>query len=93
MLAKLPEARSDRWELVRQIAAVYRSPSRDFKVKLESLDDHLTKLAVSLPVALREWYEVTAELTDLWSGQDYLLAPLKLRVRGGGLEIAAENQY
>jgi hypothetical protein len=93
VLAKLPESRSARWDLVRQIAASYRRPGDDFKAKLEGMDAHLAKLAVSIPPALQEWYAVAAELTDLWGGQDSLLGPGELYVRGDGLAFAAENQY
>lgn len=53
-LAKLPEDRSDRWELVRQIAASYRNPDRDFKAEVERTDALLATLRVAIPAALRE---------------------------------------
>ena len=93
MLAKLPETRPARWDLVRQVAARYRVPGRDFKAELGRMGEHLARLAVPIPAALREWYEVAAELTDLWSCQDRLLGPSKLYIRKDGLVFAAENQY
>ena len=93
MLAKLPETRSARWALVRQLADAYRNPGRDFKASPDGIAAHLTERGVSIPLALREWYALAAELTDLWSKQDRLLHPAELRINGDWLEIAAENQY
>ena len=46
-----------------------------------------------MPYPLRWWYRWAGRRSDIMSGQNFLLAPDKLRINDGLLEFYVENQY
>ncbi len=49
--------------------------------------------ALSIPYPLRWWYRWAGRRGRIMSGQNFLLAPDKLRITDGLLELYVENQY
>ncbi len=48
---------------------------------------------LTMPYPLRWWYRWAGRRSDIMSGQNFLLAPDKLRIKDGLLEFYVENQY
>lgn len=92
-LATIPNARSARWMLLRDVAAQWYPPiSTDDGVPSADLDSAESRLDVSFPVALREWYTLAGRRTDIWSRQDRFLSPDEFRINGDHVIFLIENQ-
>lgn len=93
MFESLPSDRERRWELLTEFLAHWFSPLAPGDGFDEAtLDAAESRLAVSLPAALREWYELAGRRDDVWSRQDELLAPQELSIEDGVLIFYIENQ-
>jgi hypothetical protein len=93
MMRKLPSTREGRWEVMRRIFAGWIKPivAGDGYWE-EEMDAAEARLKVKLPAALREWYQLAGRRNEVWSCQDMLLRPERLRVEEGRLAICDENQ-
>jgi hypothetical protein len=59
-------------------------------------DDGLPDAALDgtrMPLVLKQWYRWAGRRTDILSGQNFLLAPDRLRIEDGRLFFYQENQY
>jgi hypothetical protein len=92
MIETLPPTRQERWELIKQIAVLYREPKKNSLTKFASAEECQIQLGIQLPAALLEWYAVASEISDLWTGQETLVEPQALRLQKEGLVIVIENQ-
>lgn len=91
--AEIPVNRSDRWALLCDVTAQWYPPieSQD-GVSLDELDAAETRMSMSLPAALREWYALSGWRQDIWSSQDNLLLPNEFRVNSEHIVFLTENQ-
>ena len=92
-LAAIPASRSDRWSVLREVAAQWYPPLQPADgVPFGELEIAERRLGHSLPAALREWYSLAGRRTDIWSRQDHVLSPVDFRINGDHLVFVVENQ-
>jgi hypothetical protein len=81
LLRALPENRDERW---RTLDAILRKwfppPPAVTGVAASECDDAERRLRLSLPKALREWYEGYGVRAEVWSPVDRLLPPDEFRI-------------
>jgi len=89
----IPNARSARWALLRDVAAQWYPPiETDDGVPSADLDSAESRLGISFPSALREWYTLAGHRKDIWSRQDHLLPPGEFRINDDHVVFLIENQ-
>jgi hypothetical protein len=87
--------RPDRWRLVDEFIEVWHRPLAPedgySEAELRAAEQ---RLGCELPAALREWYALAGRRADVWSRQDRLLPPDRLRIDPGSgtLIVRSENQ-
>jgi uncharacterized protein (TIGR02996 family) len=95
LFAALPAARPDRWALVDEFIEIWHPPlGPGDGYPEDELRAAEARLGCRLPAALREWYALGGRRRDVWSLQDRLEAPDRLRVEpgSGDLVFRWENQ-
>jgi uncharacterized protein (TIGR02996 family) len=95
LFAALPTARADRWALVDEFIEIWHPPlGPGDGYSEDDLRAAEVRLGCRLPAALREWYALAGRRRDVWSLQDRLEAPERLRVEpgSGDLVFRWENQ-
>lgn len=89
----LPGHRNGRWALLDTLVERWYAPVRfEAGIRPRDLDRAESRLAVSLPLAVRELYERFGNRADVLSPVDRLLAPTELEVRDGVLVMLREAQ-
>lgn len=89
----LPASRQERWALLGEfLDRWFLAERRSDAVDHAELVLAEQRLGLSLPAALREWYERYGALHDVWSLQDTLWVPGDLRVERGVLTFCIEAQ-
>jgi hypothetical protein len=88
----LPATREARWALLEAVLERWFPGATPSGVASSDLDLAERRLALRLPVALREWYELHGARADVWSLQDRLFMPDQLRLEDGVLTFAIESQ-
>ncbi len=92
-LNAIPESRDERWHVLsRLIADWYPDSTTDAGVPENAMLTAGTRLGVSIPAALREWYTRFGLRSDVWSRQDELLTPDSLHLNSAHLTFLVENQ-
>jgi hypothetical protein len=85
----VPNDRNERWRLLEALINEWFEP-------LRSTDGYsATELAPyqeSMPLALREFYALAGRRRDIWSRNDFLLAPSELQLEGDIECVYIENQ-
>ena len=93
LLQAIPEDRDGRWRLAIEFGEHWIRPlSEADRVASARLDATEARLGLRLPAALRSWYETLGCPRNIWSAQDTLLPPEKLRMEGDLLVFYVENQ-
>lgn len=89
----IPQSRGERWKLLRKFVDQWYSPlgSAD-GYPSEVLDTTESRLAIRLPIALRDWYVQSGRRHDIWSRQDSLLPPEEIYIKEGHIVFYTENQ-
>ena len=89
----LPETRAERWAALRKlIGQWYRPLNKSDGMPYVELDQAEQSLGVGLPAAFREWYALSGNRSEIWSGQDKLLIPKELSIQDDVLVFYVENQ-
>jgi uncharacterized protein (TIGR02996 family) len=94
MFTELPADTADRWRLAAEFIDLWHEPlsAGDGYTEAE-LADAEARLGRRLPRALREWYAFAGKRRDIWSVQNELVIPERLRFTSSGdLLIWYENQ-
>jgi hypothetical protein len=85
--------RQSRWTQVKEFIATWRGPLSDQDgLGLDEIAEAERRLGVSLPNALREWYQLAGKRKNLISLQNRLELPAELKPIGRFLPIYSENQ-
>src|ERR1700719_3298618 len=93
MFEQIPADRGERWRLMRTIIGQWMRPLTEAdSTPVEELDEAEKRLGCSLPLALREWYQLAGRAKDIWSWQDKLLAPRHFYIHDGVMVFCVENQ-
>ena len=88
LFAALPAARPARWGLVDEFIEIWHPPlGPEDGYPEDDLRAAEARLRCQLPAALREWYALAGRRTDVWSRQDHLAAPDRLRVEPGSGDL------
>jgi hypothetical protein len=85
LLAEIPNDRSDRWSLLRDVIAQWYAP-------LQACDGVVPDEGMVLPTALREWYVLAGARKDIWSRQDHFLRPNETHRNAEFHVFMVENQ-
>lgn len=89
----LSEARADRWTALRTLISQWYQPlTPSDGVPAVELDQAEKSLGLSLPTAFREWYALCGNRSDIWCGQDRLLAPKDFSLQDDTFVFYLENQ-
>jgi hypothetical protein len=91
--ACLPPSREERWALLDAfLAAWFPESPTPTGLDFADLETAERRLALRFPPALREWYGLYGARTDVWSLQDELWLPRRIRVEEDVLTFCTENQ-
>ena len=88
-------AREDRWSLLTDFVAKWRRPLQEGDgYSATELDAAEQRLGLKLPLALREWYQLTGLREDIVAPQNFLVSPVELEIseENGLLVFHSENQ-
>ena len=89
----IPSGLAARWNLLREVIGQwYRPLDTGDGCPVEELVAVEERLAIKLPTALREWYQIAGRRKDVWSKQDFLLLPEILEIHEGYVVFLVENQ-
>jgi uncharacterized protein (TIGR02996 family) len=93
LFSKLPAGRHERWRLVQEFIELWHQPltpqSGNTEAELHTVEK---RLGHRLPAALREWYLIAGNQTEIWSRQDRLRQLHQLEIQDGRLIFRWENQ-
>lgn len=93
-LAEIPIDRTARWALLREFASQWYPAIESLDgFSADELNLAVSRLGIPLPAAFREWYALSGRRNDIWSLQDHLLPPDKLRLNSDHLTFLIENQH
>jgi hypothetical protein len=92
-LEAIPTGRAERWTLLREVIAQWYPPLQAHDgISETQLKCAESRLGITLPTALREWYSLAGARKDIWSRQDHLLHPDEFRKNGEVLVFMMEHQ-